>query len=225
MWRTLPSLRSIRFYGLKNPTTLRGYTRPVLRRNSRLHPAARGHQVDSRSSQATTDANGDFRGASDSLAGDYRARIVRGHGFVAGGRPHASGGTGVSRLVPRDPLPPRSPRPARRRLRARRRHPKEQLGFTGAPLTASRSGPAGGSRPLGPSPSSWNAPSARGLAAIRGVAWVERIRATRRLAFTSADPLRFAKPVSRSRARVRRVDGRALAHQRASRDHRLRHRR
>ena len=42
---------------------------------------------------------------------------------------------------------------------------------------------------VGPFALELNAPSARGLAAIRGVAWVERIRATRRLAFTSADPL------------------------------------
>ena len=76
----------IRFYGLRNPTTLRGYARPVFAGTSVFIQRLVGTKWTT-VSQATTDANGDFEAHLTLSPGDYRARIVRGHGFVAGVSP------------------------------------------------------------------------------------------------------------------------------------------
>jgi hypothetical protein len=76
----------IRFYGLGNPSTLRGYARPIFQGTGvsiqRLE-GARWTTV----AQATVDASGDFEAHLTLTPGEYRARIVRGHGFVAGVSP------------------------------------------------------------------------------------------------------------------------------------------
>ena len=75
----------LRFYGMENPTTLRGYARPlfpgasvaVQRLEGSWRTVARG----------TIDANGDFEAQLTLSPGDYRARLAPGRGFVPGVSP------------------------------------------------------------------------------------------------------------------------------------------
>jgi SpoIID/LytB domain protein len=76
----------VRFYGLGNGTSLRGYARPVLPGASvaiqRLAGTTWTTVV-----RATIAANGDFEAGLTLSPGDYRARVAPGHGFVPGVSP------------------------------------------------------------------------------------------------------------------------------------------
>ena len=76
----------IRFYGLGNPSTLRGYARPIFPGTGVTIQRLAGTRWTT-VTQATVDANGDFEAHLTLSPGDYRARIARGHGFVAGVSP------------------------------------------------------------------------------------------------------------------------------------------
>jgi hypothetical protein len=76
----------VRFYGLKDPTTLRGYARP-------LFPGATVvvQRLDGPSwvpvARALIDPNGDFEARLTLVPGQYRARLAPGRGFVPGFSP------------------------------------------------------------------------------------------------------------------------------------------
>jgi hypothetical protein len=76
----------IRFYGLRDPSTLRGYSRPVFAGTGVSIQRLEGTRWTT-VIQATIDANGDFEAHLTLSPGDYRARITRGHGLVAGVSP------------------------------------------------------------------------------------------------------------------------------------------
>ena len=82
----LPVAPLVRFYGMVDASTLRGYARPVLAGASvlvqRLDGTAWRPVV-----RATIDANGDFLARLDLTPGTYRARLAPGRGFVPGVSP------------------------------------------------------------------------------------------------------------------------------------------
>jgi hypothetical protein len=76
----------VRFYGMPDASTLRGFVRPFFSgasvavqrlEGSRWRTLARG----------TIDANGDFEASVDLTPGQYRARFAPGHGYVPGMSP------------------------------------------------------------------------------------------------------------------------------------------
>jgi stage II sporulation protein D len=82
----LPVSPLVRFYAMADPTTLRGYARPVLAGASVVVQRLDGTAWRSLT-RATIDANGDFTTQLDLAPGSYRARFAPGRGFVPGVSP------------------------------------------------------------------------------------------------------------------------------------------
>lgn len=82
----LPVAPLVRFYAMADPTTLRGYARPVVAGATvvvqRLDGTAWRNLT-----RAAIDANGDFTAQLDLAPGTYRARFAPGRGFVPGVSP------------------------------------------------------------------------------------------------------------------------------------------
>jgi stage II sporulation protein D len=76
----------VRFYALADPTTLRGYARPVLAGTSVVVQRLEGTAWRNLT-RATIDANGDFTTQLALAPGSYRARLAPGRGFVPGVSP------------------------------------------------------------------------------------------------------------------------------------------
>ena len=76
----------VRFYALPDPTTLRGYARPVLSNAAVAIQRLEG-AIWTNVAQTTVDANGDFEAQVALTPGDYRARVSPGRGFVPGVTP------------------------------------------------------------------------------------------------------------------------------------------
>jgi SpoIID/LytB domain protein len=73
----------VRFYGMKDPTTLRGYARPLFPGASVALQRLAGTTWTT-VARGTIDANGDFEAHVTLSPGDYRARLAPGHGFAPG---------------------------------------------------------------------------------------------------------------------------------------------
>jgi hypothetical protein len=75
----------LRFYGMENPTTLRGYARPLFPGSSVAVQRLEGSWRTV--GRGTIDANGDFEAQLTLSPGEYRARLAPGRGFVPGVSP------------------------------------------------------------------------------------------------------------------------------------------
>jgi len=76
----------VRFYGMRDATTLRGYARPLFPGASVALQRLEGTTW-ATVAHASIDANGDFEGHLTLSPGDYRARVAPRHGFVPGVSP------------------------------------------------------------------------------------------------------------------------------------------
>ena len=76
----------VRFHGMPNASTLRGYARPLFPGASAALQRSNGGGW-STVARATVDANGDFEAHVSLTPGDYRFRLAPGHGFVPGVSP------------------------------------------------------------------------------------------------------------------------------------------
>lgn len=76
----------VRFQGMLDPTTLRGYARPLFPGASIALQRFNGSGWRT-IARATIDANGNFEATADLTPGEYRARLAPGRGFVAGVSP------------------------------------------------------------------------------------------------------------------------------------------
>jgi stage II sporulation protein D len=82
----------VRFYGLPDSTTLRGYARPVLPGAAVALQRFEGVGWQN-VAQTTVDARGDFQAQVELVPGEYRARVSPGRGFVPGVTPVLRVGT------------------------------------------------------------------------------------------------------------------------------------
>ena len=73
----------VRFHGMPNASTLRGYARPVFPGASAALQRSTGGSWRT-VARATVDQNGDFEAHVSLTPGDYRFRLAPGHGFVPG---------------------------------------------------------------------------------------------------------------------------------------------
>ena len=175
----------VRFRGMPDAATLRGYARPVFPGASVALQRLDGSSWTT-VARATIDENGSFEARSRS------SRATTG----PGSRPAADSSPASARRLRWDrheatrarDLPARV---GRARLRARRpglrSGSRRVLSRAVAQQIEARTGSR--VRGSGRSRSSVGAPRAAALGSIRGVAWVERFRASRRLSFTPNDPL------------------------------------
>jgi SpoIID/LytB domain protein len=76
----------LRFHGMPNATTLRGYARPIFPGASAALQRLEGGRWTT-IARATIDANGDFEAHVNLIPGEYRARLAPGRGFVPGVTP------------------------------------------------------------------------------------------------------------------------------------------
>jgi hypothetical protein len=76
----------VRFHGMPNATTLRGYARPLFPGANVAVQRLSGSTWRTVAT-ATIDANGDFSARVNLIPGDYRARLAPGRGFVPGVSP------------------------------------------------------------------------------------------------------------------------------------------
>ena len=175
----------VRFQGMPDAGTLRGYARPVFPGASIALQRFDGSRWRT-FARTTIDAAGQLPGRRPARPGRLSSAAGARPRLRPRREPDAQGGPGMRRLALATFLLALAlPAPA---SAARFAIGVEREQTAVSWRRGSRRAPASGSRASAPSRSRSELPGAAGLSSVPGVAWVERIRASRRVMFTPSDP-------------------------------------